>query len=291
MDSSTRLILPGEHWVNIDDLNVHYLDWSGDGSPLLALHGMASSAHWYERVANYISECHRIIAPDQRGHGQTGQASTGYDWETLALDLVGLLDYLELDRVSVIGHSWGGHVASNFAARHPDRINSLIMIDGGFQDGHLLPNATEEIFRERFKPRNVSGDMGEFLGRIQEQLANCWGDDLEKIVLSMVYENADGLIEDILRPAHHSQILTAMWNEPPSTVFPRINCPTLIIPAGPKAERAHTEFSRMRETMLEAAVGVAKDVQVEWIRDTIHDIGYDKPKELADIILRFVDRN
>ena len=43
--------------------------------------------------------------------------------------------------------------------------------------------------------------------------------------------------------------------------------------------------------MLEAAVGVAKDVQVEWIRDTIHDIGYDKPKELADIILRFVDRN
>ena len=58
MDSSTRLILPGEHWVNIDDLNVHYLDWSGDGSPLLALHGMASSAHWYERVANYISECH-----------------------------------------------------------------------------------------------------------------------------------------------------------------------------------------------------------------------------------------
>ena len=65
MDYSTRLIPPEEYWVNIDDLNVHYLDWSGDGSPLLALHGMASSAHWYERVANHISEYHRIIAPDQ----------------------------------------------------------------------------------------------------------------------------------------------------------------------------------------------------------------------------------
>ena len=290
MDYSTRLILPEEHWVNIDGLNVHYLDWSGGGSPLLALHGMASSAYWYERVANHLSEYHRIIAPDQRGHGQTAQASTGYDWETLAMDLVGLLDYLELDRVSVVGHSWGGHVASNLAARHPDRINSIIMIDGGFQDGHLLPNATEAFFRERFKPRNVSGDREEFLGRLKEQLANCWGDDLEKIVLSMVYENVDGLMEDILQPSHHSQILTAMWNEPPSTVIPRINCPMLIIPAGPRPERAHTEFSRMREIMLEAVVAVAKDVRVEWVMDTIHDIGYDKPKELADVILRYVNR-
>jgi len=46
----------------------------------------------------------------------------------------------------------------------------------------------------------------------------------------------------------------------------------------------------MREIMLEAAVGVAKDVRVEWIIDTIHDIGYDKPEELADVILRHVNR-
>ena len=63
----------------------------------------------------------------------------------------------------------------------------------------------------------------------------------------------------------------------------------LIVPAGPRPERAHTEFSRMREVMLGAAVNVAKDVQVEWVMDTIHDIGYDKPAELAKIILHFLD--
>ena len=98
---------PEEHWVNVGDLKVHYLDWPGDGLPLLALHGMASSANWYERVARYLAAGHRIIAPDQRGHGQTSQASTGYDWETLTSDLIGLLDSLGLDLVSVIGHSWG----------------------------------------------------------------------------------------------------------------------------------------------------------------------------------------
>ena len=280
---------PEEHWVNVGDLKVHYLDWPGDGLPLLALHGMASSANWYERVARYLAAGHRIIAPDQRGHGQTSQASTGYDWETLTSDLIGLLDSLGLDLVSVIGHSWGGHVASNLAARHPHRVNSLIMIDGGFQDGHLLPDPTEISFRERFRPRDVSGDKEEFLTRLKEQLANCWGNDLEKIVLSMVYENERGLMEDILRPSHHSQILTSMWNEPPSTVISRVNCPMLIVPAGPRPERAHTEFSRMREVMLGAAVNVAKNVQVEWVLDTIHDIGYDKPEELADIIDHFLD--
>ena len=45
----------------------------------------------------------------------------------------------------------------------------------------------------------------------------------------------------------------------------------------------------MREVMLGAAVNVAKDVQVEWVMDTIHDIGYDKPAELAKIILHFLD--
>ena len=77
------------------------------------------------------------------------------------MDLVGLLDYLELDRVSVVGHSWGGHVASNLAARHPDRINSIIMIDGGLQYGHVSPNAMEALFSERLQLLNVTGDREE----------------------------------------------------------------------------------------------------------------------------------
>ena len=68
-----------EKWADIGDLRMRYLDWGGDGAPVLALHGLASCAHWYDLVAPELSEKFRIIAPDQRGHGQTTQAPTGYD--------------------------------------------------------------------------------------------------------------------------------------------------------------------------------------------------------------------
>ena len=92
----------------IGDLHVHYLDWGGSGEPLLALHGLASSGHWYRRVAPFLSADYRIVAPDQRGHGATTQAPTGYDWQTLAEDAIRLMDYFGIQRAPVLGHSWGG---------------------------------------------------------------------------------------------------------------------------------------------------------------------------------------
>ena len=109
---------------------MRYLDWHGDGPPIVALHGLASSGHWYERVARVLSSGYRVIAPDQRGHGKTTQATDGYDWPTLATDVVGLMDQLEIDRATVMGHSWGGHVAASLAADHPERVSKLVLIDG-----------------------------------------------------------------------------------------------------------------------------------------------------------------
>ena len=281
--------IPEESWANVGELRIRYLDWGGDGPPVLALHGLASSGHWYERVAARLNPSYRIIAPDQRGHGRTTQAPDGYDWETLARDMVGLADHLGLERVAVLGHSWGGHVATNVAARFPERVSRLVLIDGGFQNGRLLPDATEANFRDRFGPRDVSGNRQEFLERLRIQLAECWGEDLERIVQTMVYEDENGQIRDILQPDHHTQVLTAMWNEPPSEIIPRISCPILIVPAGPQASRANTDFSRTREIMVAAAAQAAKQAQVRWIPDTIHDIGYHKPQELAQVIQEFLE--
>jgi pimeloyl-ACP methyl ester carboxylesterase len=281
--------IPQEKWADIGELRVRYLDWEGQGPPIVALHGLASSAHWYERVAGHLSDKYRIIAPDQRGHGQTTQASSGYDWQTLASDVVGLMEHLGIAQAAVLGHSWGGHVATNVAARFPHRVSRLVMIDGGFQNGHLLPRASWDVFRTRFGPRDVSGTRQEFLERLRFQLGDCWADDLERIVLTMVYEDEGGQVRDILRPDNHAQVLQAMWDEPPSEVLPRIQCPTLLVLARPRADRANTEFARVREIMVEAASQATANCRVHWIPDTIHDIGYHKPQELAQTIRQFLE--
>ena len=277
-----------ELWADIGNLKVRYLDWGGDGQPLLALHGLASSAHWYDIVAPLLRDRYHIYAPDQRGHGQTTSAPDGYDWKTLSDDMVGLMDHIGLDQMAVMGHSWGGNVATNLAANAPDRVSRLIMLDGGFWDGRLFPGATWEAFSHQVRPRDVTGNREEFLGRLRNQLGVIWNEDIERIVQTMVYEDEDGEIQDILRPENHAQTIRAMWDEPASMTMPRIECPTLIVPAGPTPERAGTEFAETRRRMVDAAEKGLKNGRVHWISETIHDIGYHKPQELAQVIGDFL---
>lgn len=275
----------------VGDLKMHYLDWGGGGEPLLALHGLASSGHWYRRVAPFLSGHYRVIAPDQRGHGATTQAPSGYDWQTLAEDAVRLLDHFGISRAPVLGHSWGGHVASNLAMRFPERVTRVVMIDGGFQDGGLLPNPTWDAFRQRLAPRLVAGARDEYLARLADNLSFCWGEDLADIALTMVHEGDDGQMYDNLRPDNHAQVLETMWNEPPSRVLPRITIPAMVVAAGPRADRANSQFSRQREVMVAAAEAALPNGRVHWIPDTIHDIGYHKPEELASVIRDFLSED
>ncbi len=277
-----------EKWADVGPLKMRYLDWGGDGPPVVALHGLASTGNWYDIVARLLSSNYRIIAPDQRGHGQTTQASGGYDWPTLAADVTGLMDLENIDQAAVLGHSWGGHVASALAGEFPERVRRLVMIDGGFLDARVGSEATWESFSHRVRPRDVTGNREEFLDRLRTQLAECWSDDLERIVQTMVYEDEDGQIQDILRPPNHAQVIRTMWYYPPSAVLPKVECPALIIPAGPTPDRSGSEFAQRRIDMVDSAMGFLKKGQVQWIPETIHDIGYHKPQELAQAIRNFL---
>ena len=157
--------------------------------------------------------------------GRPAQAASGYDWQTLAGDAIRVLDHLGLEQAVVLGHSWGGNVAINVAARFPERVSKLVMIDGGFLDGHLLPDASWEVFQNRYAPRNVSGTQREFVDRISQQLGDCWDDDLERVVLTMVYETR----KDKFRTFFDRQITRRYW-KPCGESPRRLLCPTSSVP-------------------------------------------------------------
>ena len=229
---------PGQ-WLKVGDLNVHYMDWGGDGAPAVALHGAASSSHWYDLVIPHLRDRVRIIAPDQRGHGKTDQPSTGYDWATLAGDVVRTLDMLGIDRAAVMGHSWGASVALSVAALHPDRVTALAMIDGGFGAGPRSPNMTWEEFKERLSPRDIYGPRERYLGALRSQFDHCWSEQLEYIVMSMVRIDPDGSVHERLELENQQQMLWAMFSDPTYILCcPRCSAPSSWWP--PPAERAPT---------------------------------------------------
>jgi pimeloyl-ACP methyl ester carboxylesterase len=254
---------------------MRYLDWGGNGPPVLALHGLASSAHWYDLVAPGMREKYRIVAPDQRGHGKTTQA-------------VGLMHRVEPGEFAVLGHSWGGNVAINLAALHPGRVSALVLIEGGIVAGPSRFAPTWEVFRKRLAPRNVTGSRRDFLERIGSQLDMCWNGEVERIVQTMVWEDDKGQIHDILRPENQAQVIWQMWHRPAVDTWPLISCPTLIVVAGPTPDRAGSERQLSKQAGVEMANQAIKGSRVHWLSESIHDIGYHKPRELAEVIDEFL---
>ena len=278
---------PVENWATIGDLNVHYLDWGGDGPPVMLMHGLASSAHWYEPVAERLRGKHHLFAADARGHGQTTQASNGYDWQTLAADAVGLMDHLGVTQAAVFGHSWGATVALNVAARFPERVSGLGLIDGGASATSGLREPWETV-RSRVRPRDVSGTREQFLDRLRKQLHFCWNEQIERIVQTMVYEDGDGQIQDILRPENHLQVMRAMWEEPASNCYAKVACPTIIIPAGSRSGQEQSQRAVQKRERVAAAEATIKHCRVCWVEDTVHDVGYHRPEELARVMDEFL---
>lgn len=278
---------PGQ-WLKSGDLNVHYLDWGGSEETVVFLHGAASSCHWYDLVVPHVSDSYRVIALDQRAHGKTDQPSTGYDWRTLAGDVIGSLDQLGIRQAAVVGHSWGASTALGVAALHPDRVTALVMIDGGFGGVPRSPDMTWEEFKNRLSPRDIYGPRERYLGALRQQFAHCWSDQIESIVMSMVREDPDGTVHERLELANQQQMLWAMWSEPAHTMMPQVRCPTLIVAAGGRQPGANPEFMERRRANVEAAKAVIADARVAWIPGTGHDIGYEKPRDLANALGEFL---
>ncbi|MFD9411335.1 alpha/beta fold hydrolase [Streptomyces sp. NPDC059989] len=117
------------HELKIDDRTLSYLDFGGTGRPLLALHGGMSEGLAFTGLAEHLGDAWRIIAPDQRGHGDSDRAAE-YSREGYVADAVALLDHLGIEApVAVLGYSLGGLNAYHLAAAHPHRVAALINVD------------------------------------------------------------------------------------------------------------------------------------------------------------------
>ncbi|MER5933756.1 alpha/beta hydrolase [Streptomyces sp. NPDC002054] len=127
------------HTLTIDGRALSYLDFGGAGRPLLALHGGLSEGLLYADLAARLGDGWRVIAPDQRGHGESDRA-TAYDRAGYLADLVALLEYLGFSPLPVIGHSLGGLNAFHLAAERPDLVSALVVIDSGVVFPEDAPN-------------------------------------------------------------------------------------------------------------------------------------------------------
>jgi pimeloyl-ACP methyl ester carboxylesterase len=113
-------------------LELHLLEWSEQGVPLLLLHGFGNDAHIWDDFAPAVAPYYRTLALDHRGHGDSAwDALRRYEHETMVADVELATAALGIDRLVIVGHSLGGRIATLFAGRHPERMAGLVLVDIG----------------------------------------------------------------------------------------------------------------------------------------------------------------
>jgi pimeloyl-ACP methyl ester carboxylesterase len=117
--------------LEVRGLRLHFLESGRPGAPALCfLHGGAAHAHWFDKVTPAFADRFHVLSLDQRGHGESQWAEPpAYGTRDFTGDLLELMDRLGWARMTVIGHSMGGHNAMTFAAWHPERVSALVIID------------------------------------------------------------------------------------------------------------------------------------------------------------------
>jgi pimeloyl-ACP methyl ester carboxylesterase len=115
----------------VNGLTLNALEWGEPGRPALCfLHGGSAHAHWFDGVAPAFADRYHVVSLDQRGHGASDWSpAAAYATPDFAGDLLSVADALGWERMTLAGHSMGGHNAMAFAAWHPERLSALVIID------------------------------------------------------------------------------------------------------------------------------------------------------------------
>jgi pimeloyl-ACP methyl ester carboxylesterase len=239
---------------------------------------MGSAREWDELVHVLSGDFH-VIAPDQRGHGQSSW-ETDYTASRFATDVVELLDALDLRRVHLVGHSLGGIAAALTAAEAPERVDRLVLLDIG-------PESLTPGFR-----LTLAESLTELAGaryRELETAVEAWASanpqaQRHRLVEYLEYTLLRGL-DGCLRYrfdalglrefAMRGTTSEALWN-----AFGRVRAPTLLV-RGEHSDvltqsEASTVCERMHDTLLAEIPGAG------------HDLAVEQPETVSSVVLVYL---
>lgn len=156
--------LSSEHTM-VGDLNIHYYQGGpADAETIVMIHGFGADKDNWLRFAKFFTERYQVIAIDLPGFGDSSKPNASYDVGTQTERVAAFVKTLGIKKVHVIGNSMGGHIAALYAARHPDQVLSVGLLDNA---GVTSPKKSElHEMLERGEPNPLVARDAEGFARL-----------------------------------------------------------------------------------------------------------------------------
>lgn len=206
--------------------------WGSGDATVLAPHGITANHLSWTYIAEELGDDVTLLAPDLRGRGGSAGLPGPYGLDTQVRDCVAILDHLKLDRVVMAGHSGGGFISVKTAATHPDRVSSLVLIDGGLRlpipDGvdidetlHAVLGPSMQRLEMTFPSREAYRDYW----RPHPAFVDDWNEVVEAYVDYDIHEVGGVFRSKVVIEAIREFGWDTLVDETLSTALPTINVP------------------------------------------------------------------
>ena len=265
-----------------DAVFLHVRRWPGDKRPFLLVHGLSSNARLWDGVAAELSAAgHPVHAVDLRSHGDSDAPGDGYDTATAADDLAAL----GLTGAVAAGQSWGGSVVVTLAAKHPEVVAALALVDGGWYDPRNEFRSWEAA-EAALRPPKIDGLPAEELRGYLRRGHPDWSDDAVDATLGNMRIWPDGTLSRRLPVDKHMRIVRSMWDDPPQRYYASVGVPVLLVPALP----ADREQATARRSRVRLAASALSNATIREYPNSDHDLHAQRPRELAADLLDLAGR-
>ncbi len=215
-----------------DGVDINLAVWEGAGLPILCIHGITANCRCWDVLAAALAPKYRLIAMDLRGRGRSDKPSRGYSLDHHLRDIHSVFDDLGMDQAAVMGHSLGAFIALAFGAQYPDRVDRLILIDGG---GDLSQERFLKVF-EAIKPSldrlgKVFPSAEDYVNTMKEASPiHPWSEAIETYYRYELEAVAGGVRTNI-DPAHIQEEASNIRKVRCAPFYPRIRSKVLILRA------------------------------------------------------------
>ena len=255
-----------------DPISLKVWEWAGRPPACLLLHGIGNYGRYWDFFAEAVAGRLRLVAPDARGHGDSGRPADGYNPDEFVADALAVLDALAIDRAVVVGHSMGGTHAIRLALAHPKRVERLVVVDAGPEP---MPEGAERARRlslarpERFE---YADDALAYLHRTspgysEEVYANRMRWLFREDAGDFVWRSTREALASIMSGARRDDLWDALR---------AVRCPVLVV----RGTRSNVLSLEVAERMVKALAD-GRLIELE----AGHNVALDRPRELAEAVV------
>ena len=284
--------------IKANEAELEVNQYPRNGETIVFLHFSGGNLAQWNGIVPYFMDKYSIVTLDLRGHGKSGKVENGYTIDNMAIDVIGVMDQLEINKAHIVGSSLGGEIAVSLAAHFPERIHSII-IEGAIQNyfgkngvcdipEEEIPLKKAELRTKRAKQVNPTFDS--IAKKIEaakqdfEQSGILWNKRIEEYEIYDSLEMEDGRFTSICPKWVIDKYVEDFWDKKFDKQFEVISCPVLIIPSEEEWKSEGIKSS------IENSQRFLKSSKVVLIPGGFHDyVAFQYPEHFSNVIHAFYE--